>query len=326
MEMAVPTPESPPLVSVGLPVYNCEAFVGRSIRSILEQSYRNIELVISDNASTDGTAAVCSRWAADDHRVRFVQNPRNLGAAANFNRVLELARGPFFKWACGDDWCAPELVETCLGVLRARPDVVLCYSRVHVVDDENQSQWIYADELDLQSDDPRERLLQATSHARLLHVLHGVMRTDVVKRIGRMKSFYSSDLAVMTELSMWGKFVEVPEPLLFRRLHRGSAHSMDRKEQFEHLGGPADRRLLLERWPRLREQVRAVLQSPHSLGTRLRLLDLLARTAWWSRAELAREAGLMARAAFRRRPRPAGGRPEASPPARPTPERPGRMT
>lgn len=315
MEMAVLTSEFTPLVTVGLPVYNCEAFVGRSIRSILEQSYRNLELVISDNASTDGTAAICSRWAADDHRVRFVQNPRNLGAAANFNRVLDLASGPYFKWACGDDWCAPELVEKCLAVLRQRTDVVVCYPRVHVIDDDNQTQWIYADELDLQSDDPRQRLFQATSHARLLHVLHGVMRADVIKRIGRMKPFYSSDLAVMTELSIWGKFVEVPEPLLYRRLHRGSAHSMDKQEQFDHLGGPSRRRLFLERWPRLREQVRAVLRSPHPIGTKLRLLDLLARTAWWARAELARETGLVARGLFRRPP-PAA-RNGSAPPARP---------
>src|SRR5687767_11052901 len=91
------TSMTPPKVSIGMPVYNGANYIRRSIRSILDQDYRNLELVISDNASTDETEAICREMAATDDRIRYFRNEVNLGAAKNYNRVFELAQGEFFK-------------------------------------------------------------------------------------------------------------------------------------------------------------------------------------------------------------------------------------
>ena len=95
-------------ISVAIPVYNGEKYLGAAIGSILAQTFHHFELIISDNASTDRTAAICREFAARDARIRYHRQPRNFGAAANFNRSHELATGEYFKWAAHDDLLEPE--------------------------------------------------------------------------------------------------------------------------------------------------------------------------------------------------------------------------
>ena len=80
-----------PVISVGMPVYNGEQYLESAIRAVLDQTCEDLELIISDNASTDRTAQICNDFAARDSRVRFSRNPDNIGAARNYNRVFELA-------------------------------------------------------------------------------------------------------------------------------------------------------------------------------------------------------------------------------------------
>src|SRR4029453_11577973 len=98
---------SSPKVSIGLPVYNGEPHLRGAIESVLGQDYSNLELIISDNASTDGTWDLCRGFAERDSRVRMYHNDTNIGAAAKFNRVFELASGPYFVWAAHDDLLHP---------------------------------------------------------------------------------------------------------------------------------------------------------------------------------------------------------------------------
>src|SRR5580698_5675373 len=88
-----------PVVTIGMPVYNGARYLEEALRSILNQTYRDCELLISDNASTDATESICRRYAAEDGRVRYLRNERNLGAAANYNRVIHLASGRYFRHA-----------------------------------------------------------------------------------------------------------------------------------------------------------------------------------------------------------------------------------
>src|SRR6266508_180906 len=92
-----------PLVSIGMPVFNGQRFIRQALDSLLSMDYPNFELIISDNASTDGTAEICQDYAARDRRIRFYRNAKNEGAFGNFARVLALARGNYFMWAAHDD-------------------------------------------------------------------------------------------------------------------------------------------------------------------------------------------------------------------------------
>lgn len=82
----------PPLVSIGLPVYNGELYVARALESLLAQDLDDFEIVICDNASQDSTAEICTAYAERDPRVRLYSNPHNIGLAGNFNRTFELDR------------------------------------------------------------------------------------------------------------------------------------------------------------------------------------------------------------------------------------------
>lgn len=114
-----------PLVSIGLPTYNRVDTLRRAITSALNQSYKNIELVISDNTSTDGTEALCREFAATDTRVNYVRQIKNLGPTPNFVTVLNFSKGDFFLWLCDDDWLDPFFVEKCIDLLLTDPDTIL---------------------------------------------------------------------------------------------------------------------------------------------------------------------------------------------------------
>src|SRR5262245_31410059 len=119
-----------PRVSIGVPVYNGERYLRECIDSILGQTFRDFELILSDNASTDATRTICEAYATRDPRVRYYRNEQNLGACRNFNRCVELARGDYFLWAAHDDAIAPEYLARCVEALDRDPSVVLSHSDV----------------------------------------------------------------------------------------------------------------------------------------------------------------------------------------------------
>lgn len=105
-----------PRLSIGMPVYNGEAYIREAINSILAQSFADFELVISDNASTDSTQAICQAYAALDSRVRYIRQAVNLGAASNFGFVLQVSgQSEYFMWAACDDTWSDNWIEILLG-------------------------------------------------------------------------------------------------------------------------------------------------------------------------------------------------------------------
>src|ERR1700736_6211403 len=122
-------------LSVGLPVYNGENFLNVAVDSVLGQDFEDFELIISDNASQDGTAALCKEYAARDKRVRYYRSDVNNGGAWNYNRVFELAEGQYFKWQAHDDVCLPGFFRRCVEVFdHAPPTVVVVSPRTQVID------------------------------------------------------------------------------------------------------------------------------------------------------------------------------------------------
>jgi glycosyltransferase involved in cell wall biosynthesis len=113
-----------PKVSIGMPVYNGATTVEVAIDALLAQSFRDFELIISDNASSDATEALCRQYAASDARVRYVRQSVNIGSARNFAFVLEQARAGWFMWAACDDVRSPDFLDVNLSFLEAHPDFV----------------------------------------------------------------------------------------------------------------------------------------------------------------------------------------------------------
>lgn len=125
-----------PRVSVGLPVYNGARTINVAITAILAQTFKDIELIISDNGSSDNTLEICEAAAKTDRRIRILRQKRNRGPIANFGAVLEAARGPLFMFAAADDWVEPHFIDETLSALDAAPEAVACAPRTMLHSDD----------------------------------------------------------------------------------------------------------------------------------------------------------------------------------------------
>lgn len=204
-----------PAVSIGLPVYNGEGHLPRAIESFLAQTYTDLEIIVSDNASTDRTRAICLEYQDLDPRVRYLRHDDNKGAAANFNIVAELARGKYFKWAAHDDWCAPEFIRRCVEVLDEDPGLALCFTNMGVAgrDREVFRRVTYDTEV-LDSSSVARRFRWMLSKLKdCTSPVFGVMRREVLKRTEGIRNVPEPDRVLLAELSLYGRFRVIPEPL-----------------------------------------------------------------------------------------------------------------
>jgi glycosyltransferase involved in cell wall biosynthesis len=206
-----------PLVTIGLPVYNAASTLSRALESLVAQDYPNIEIIISDNASTDSTADICRSCAARDSRVVYVRQPQNRGPVWNFNHVVGLANGKYFVRMSHDDIRSAEYLTRCVALLEANPDAVLSHSYTAAFyGDPSNVLCILTHDTVVGMKNPRKRFMRALRHLPASAV-DGVFRTDVLRQKTRlMEPYLSSDIVLTHELSLHGEFVQVPEVLFWR--------------------------------------------------------------------------------------------------------------
>jgi glycosyltransferase involved in cell wall biosynthesis len=281
-----------PRVTIGLPVRNGTRYIRAAIDSILAQSFGDFEVVISDNASTDDTGEICRAYAAQDRRIRYIRQPSDIGANANFNGLVAHASAPYFKWASSDDVAGPELLARCVEVLDADPSVVLVHALTQPIGPGGELLRAYDPGLRLMHDRPSERLRALFGMLRFCNAQYGVMRTSTLRRTPLFGDFVGSDICFLAELSLHGKFYEVQEALLFRRFHAEAASSLEPAELMEHYGVQRGK-LVLYFWRHLWDNLGAAMRAPIGAGERARVLRLLARRAIWQRRELKAEIGFV---------------------------------
>ncbi len=124
-----------PVVTVAMPVYNERRFLAEAIQSVLAQTFTNFELLISDDASTDGSAEIGAAFAAQDARIRFIRQRTNLGAFLNLKYVTDQARSPLLVWLAQDDKLAPRYLEECLQQMNLHPHCVLVSTDFRIIDE-----------------------------------------------------------------------------------------------------------------------------------------------------------------------------------------------
>ncbi|MHA6784808.1 glycosyltransferase family 2 protein [Pseudonocardia saturnea] len=207
-----------PRLSVGLPVYNGQRFLAEALESLLDQSFTDFELIISDNASTDATEEICRRYAAEDARIRYLRQPRNIGCNPNHNAVLREARGEYFKWAAHDDLYGRDLFARCVQALDDHPDVVLSHADMAIIDEAGAVVRPFDYTLATDSTDVRERFrsLVVTDGA---DDEYGVIRTDVLRSVRPKDGYHHASRPFIAEIAFRGRFHQVRELLYFRRDH-----------------------------------------------------------------------------------------------------------
>ncbi len=124
-----------PLVSICIPAYNSEAFVGEAILSAVRQNYKNIEIIIVDNCSTDSTRRIIEKLAKKNNKIKSYVNRQHVCMYDNFNRTLDYAKGDYIKFLCADDLLHETCVEKFAGVMERHKDVGIVTCRDLTVDE-----------------------------------------------------------------------------------------------------------------------------------------------------------------------------------------------
>jgi glycosyltransferase involved in cell wall biosynthesis len=206
-----------PNVSICLPVYNGEPHVSEAIRSVLAQTFEDFELIISDNASMDGTQKICLEAAAMDTRVKYFRSEVNRGLAWNFNRAFELASGCYLKWLCHDDVMAPDYISRCVKVLREDSGTVLCFTNTDYIDGNG----VLIQRVNLPnpgaSEIPTERFNGILWG--LCDPVCGLMKMEVLKQTRLHGAYADSDRVLLGEMAMRGRFHLISDYLFFARRH-----------------------------------------------------------------------------------------------------------
>lgn len=287
-----------PRVSVGLPVYNGEQYVEEAIKSTLSQTFTDFELVISDNASTDRTPEICKDYASRDGRIRYYRNDSNLGAAKNFNRVFELSRGEYFKWAAHDDLCHPSFIEVCVRALDSSPDAVLCFGKTKIIDNAGQHVGDYDPPfLDLTEADRSTHFLALVLSNHIVVEIFGIIRTEQLRRTPLIGSYVGSDIVLLAHLALFGPFINAKGATFYHREH--SMRSTYANPDMDSRGVWFDTNLKGKRtfptWRRTIEHLRTLVVTPLPFGKRVRLAFGVLRKANWIRSAFVREIAAVTR-------------------------------
>ncbi|MCB1750397.1 MAG: glycosyltransferase family 2 protein [Gammaproteobacteria bacterium] len=214
--------QSSPVLSVGIPVFNGSKWIEEAIGSILSQSFTDFELIICDNASSDETEKISRQAASADARIRYYRNATNIGVYANYDRVFELSTGRYFKWAACSDLCLQDFFEKCVAALDALPDAVLAYPRAYMlVTAPGTGEYAveYEDNLNLEFERPSRRFAEYLDRERFNNVMNGVIRSSALRGTALNRPLPGSDISMIAELALRGKFVEIPDRLFVRRFN-----------------------------------------------------------------------------------------------------------
>lgn len=214
------------LVSIGVPVWNGENYLREALDSIARQTYRNLEVLISDNGSADATEAIAREFVRRDSRFSYVRHAENLGASANFNYCVHNTSGSLFKWVAHDDLIEESYVEKCVGALSADPDAVMAYTHTVKIDAEGVCSDDYRQPTDplypVVSDRVRQMLECESIEDSILHMcfpVFGLIRRSAIAKTSLIANFPRSDNLLLFELAVLGRFVKIQEPLFLRREH-----------------------------------------------------------------------------------------------------------
>lgn len=262
-----------PLVSIGIPIFNEEVFLSQSLMSLLAQDYSNLELYISDNASTDGTEKICRQIATLDGRVTYERRVQNQGAVSNFRQVLSCAKGKYFMWASGHDLWQPNYVSECVKLLEQEPEAVIAFGSTNWVDSAGNFMTRRSGWTDTRSMDNVARF-----HTLLwgnMHPILGLIRVDALNKTRGPLNTAGTDLILLAELTLQGHFVHAVTTSWSRRQFRDDEDYRQRMKRYSSAEYGLSRSTISKLTPLLRlpwELVKSVLRANISIVEKLILL------------------------------------------------------
>jgi glycosyltransferase involved in cell wall biosynthesis len=212
-----------PIVSIGMPVYNGTKYIVKALDSLLSQTYKNIEIIISDNASTDDTGRIIKDYNKKDRRITYFSQKENIGIIDNYNFVLKKARGEYFMWTACDDYRDETAIEKFVSVLEDKPDVTLVSSYVKVVDLINKREQLLIEPVPSMSDNPFKNIITRfrDSHPSLFY---GLFRRKDLNILVEKFDFF--DMYFGFYMALKGKIFIVKDCLFFAGIREGDIRTI----------------------------------------------------------------------------------------------------
>lgn len=277
--------KSIPRVSIGLPVFNGEKFIAKTIDSLLSQTFADFELIISDNASTDNTSGICKTYAQKDSRVRYYKSHKNYGAAWNFNNVVALSKGVYFKWAAHDDLHHPLFLQKCVDVLDNNSTIVLCFTRTVFIDKCENDLGEYRYLFNFENCSRRDRFHHVSTAGRIVHEIFGVIRTEILRKTPLIGGYLGSDLVLLGKLALYGNFYQVPECLFLHREHpqRSMLAPQGAANFTQWFDSKKSGKYVMPHWRRFFENAKTLIFHPMGFSEKMQCLYDLCRVANWQK-------------------------------------------
>ena len=276
----MPTANGAPLVTIGLPIYNEERFLEQALASLRSQDYENFQILISDNASTDGTGEMGRKAAQDDPRIQYSCTDENIGSAANFCRAAEMAEGKYFMWAGGHDEWSENLISDSVAMLEANETAALAFASSYWVNESGER-----DSRDTDYPDTRGKSIVSRFFSVFwgnMHPVLGVMRLSDLRRTRSMQSFAGADLVLLSDMVLMGDFVHAPNAWWHRRDVRTKETHSERLKRYTGTEYGQAKTTLDKRFPLLRLPIglfttvwRARISLPHKAAILLLLIPFM---------------------------------------------------
>jgi glycosyltransferase involved in cell wall biosynthesis len=263
--------ENTPRVSIGMPVYNAEALIGQALDRLLMQTFSDFELIISDNASTDGTWAICEAYARKDSRIRLYRNEYNRGSTYNFNHVLELSQGEYFMWAAHDDRWEPEFLEKCVDGLDTHLEAVLAFTGILLSREYVGENSVIPLHFQKQASEGWRRIGTFLRHPEPKNpIFYGLYRRRLLEQPRGLTKGIRSDTLWLSKCALEGTFVQL-EPVLFTYYYDKKRDIRSRLQLFSGKTKPSILDQLKVDWSFIRQLLTITWRAAPNLRARLHL-------------------------------------------------------
>lgn len=233
-----------PLVSVGLPVFNEEKFLEETLESLLTQDYKNFEIIISNNASTDLTPKICEKYAKNYRKIiKYTRNAKNIGSVANFSKVFKLSQGDFFMWAGAHDLYNKNYISASVEIMQNEQNVIVVYPQTVWIGYDGSPLNKISGFVDTRGSDIVSRFNQImwANHSSI----YGLMQSNMLKqtRLSRQTIVPGDLLFLLGELSLLGDFAFSPNVIWYRRENREKETFKQRRRRYRNMLGASNKSL-----------------------------------------------------------------------------------
>jgi glycosyltransferase involved in cell wall biosynthesis len=209
-----------PTVTIGIPVFNEKKYIEETVNSAINQSYKNLKIIISDNCSGDGTFELINEIASKYQNISIIRHKVNIGAAGNFNHLSDIVVSDYFCWLSGHDILHKDFIKAAVNVFIENQEFSLVYPQSRQIGEHGELSNVETySKIDTSSLDFVYGPLKVANNLKYGTPIHGLFKTSILKEY-KIKPIIGPDFALLFYTSLTGKIYELPQVYHFLREFR----------------------------------------------------------------------------------------------------------